>query len=222
MLHPFSLTCFLSLIYFSSLPYSLRSHVLIAAVASKLLQKFQLPKGRETGPTSSKPSNVVVAIPSAERRQFLKKLEHLRGPPVSVVNLIDHTSPSLSFVFVNESILGRDVERVDEEFMSGCVCRPENGRNCGCEYRTCHCVIQSDRDENGQVHFPYAASQRNRGCLRNEYLHSRYHIYECNGKCNCRDNCKNKLVQHGRQIPLEIFKTINRGWGTFLSSCLSS
>lgn len=188
---------------------------MITAVASKLLQRFQLPKGQETGVTSAKAVQVRVPNHSVERQQFLKKLEHLRGPPVSVINFIDQTSPSISFTFVNESIVGRDVKQVDEEFMSGCECRPENGRNCGCEYRSCHCLQQSDKDENGNVHFPYAASRRNRGCLRREYLESRYHIYECNRKCNCRDNCKNKLVQHGRQVPLEIFKTTNRGWGTF-------
>ena len=190
-------------------------YLLTDVAASKLLQKFRLPRGKETT-TLAKPPKVFVAIPSSERRQFLKQLERLRGPPVSVVNDIDHTSPPLSFTFVNESIIGKDVEQVDEEFMSGCNCREENGRNCGCEYRSCHCLQQSDKDEFGNVHFPYAASKRNRGCLRQVYLNSRNHIYECNIKCNCRANCKNKLVQNGRQVPLEIFKTINRGWGTLL------
>lgn len=191
------------------------SYILTATEASKLLQKFQLPRGHET-PTLANAAKVVVPIPSFERRQFLRNLEQLRGPPVSVVNEIDQTSPSLSFTFVNESVIGDGVQKADEEFMSGCSCREENGRNCGCEYRSCHCLQQSDRDEKGAVHFPYAASQRNRGCLRQVYLNSRNHIYECNRMCNCRANCKNKLVQNGRQVPLEIFKTTNRGWGMFV------
>lgn len=189
-------------------------YILTAAVASKLLQRFQLPQGQEST-TQANIARVVVAIPSLQRLQFTKKLERLRGPPVSVINEIDETSPPLSFKFVNESIIGKDVEKVDEGFMSGCDCRAENGRSCGCEYRTCHCLQQSDKDEFGNVHFPYAASQRNRGCLRQVYLDSRNHIYECNGKCNCRANCKNKLVQNGRQVPLEIFKTADRGWGKY-------
>lgn len=186
------------------------SHILTAAAANLLLRKFQLPTGKE-----KTPSNVIIAIPSLEQRQFLKKLERLRGPPVSLINEFDDSSPPLSFTFVNESVIGKNVERIDEEFMSGCECREENGRNCGCEYRSCHCLQQSDKDDNGNVHFPYFASRENWGCLRPVYLNSRNHIYECNKKCSCRANCKNRNVQHGRQVPLEIFKTTNRGWGTF-------
>lgn len=219
---PFSLHCFPS-DHFNSFPSPfLLSHVLTAVVASKLLQKFQLPRGHETATTttSAKAVNVIVAIPSVERKQFLRNLKQVRGPPIVVINEVDQTSPPLSFIFVNESILGKGVKQVDEEFMSGCVCRPENGRNCGCEYRSCHCLQHSNKDEKGDVHFPYAVSPRNMGCLRKVYLESRYHIYECNKNCNCRDNCKNKLVQHGRQVPLEIFKTTNRGWGTFFQAKL--
>ena len=97
--------------------------------------------------------------------------------------------------------------------MSGCNCRVENGRNCGCEYRTCSCLQHSATDGKGDHHFTYSAAILGRGCLRPFYLNSRHHIYECNKNCNCRDNCKNKVVQHGRQVPLEIFKTENRGWG---------
>jgi histone-lysine N-methyltransferase SUV39H len=191
--------------------------ILTAAVSSKILRKFQLPSQQTT--TLANPAKVVVAIPSGkrsfERNQFLRNLECLRGPPVTVVNDIDDTSPPLTFNFVNESIMGKDVEKADEGFMSGCDCRVENGRQCGCEYRKCQCLQQSDRDAAGNVHFPYTASNRNKGCLRQVYLDSRNHIYECNSKCNCQANCKNKLVQNGRKVPLEIFKTTNRGWGKF-------
>lgn len=130
-----------------------------------------------------------------------------------LINEIDDSSPPVSFVFVNSSVIGDGVETVDEGFMSGCNCRVENGRNCGCEYRTCSCLQHSATDGKGDHHFPYSASNLFRGCLRPFYLNSRHHIYECNKNCNCRDNCKNKVVQHGRQVPLEIFKTENRGWG---------
>ena len=149
----------------------------------------------------------------ALRRQFLRNLALLTGPPVKLINDIDDSSPPVSFNFINSSIIGEGVETVDEGFMSGCNCRPENGRNCGCEYRYCSCLTLSAKDEKGNHHFPYSASTQQRGTLRPFYLNSRHHIYECNKNCNCRDNCKNKVVQHGRQVPLEIFKTVNRGWG---------
>ncbi|MCJ1266160.1 hypothetical protein MMC22_006042 [Lobaria immixta] len=161
---------------------------------------------------------IPVAQPSAKdlrdlRDQFLNNLKRLKGPQVKLVNEIDDSSPPVSFTFVNVSIICDGVETVDEGFMSGCGCRPENGRNCGCEYRYCLCLRLSAKDENGDHHFPYSASTVKRGCLRPFYLNSRHHIYECNRCCNCRDNCKNKVVQHGRQVQLEIFKTENRGWG---------
>ncbi|KAG9305958.1 hypothetical protein G9A89_016611 [Geosiphon pyriformis] len=38
-------------------------------------------------------------------------------------------------------------------------------------------------------------------------------IYECNSSCTCTPGCLNRLVQHGTTLPLQIFKTHNKGWG---------
>uniref|UniRef100_H9GIB6 SET domain bifurcated histone lysine methyltransferase 1 n=1 Tax=Anolis carolinensis TaxID=28377 RepID=H9GIB6_ANOCA len=39
-------------------------------------------------------------------------------------------------------------------------------------------------------------------------------VYECNKRCKCNVNmCNNRLVQHGLQIRLQLFKTQNKGWG---------
>ncbi len=158
--------------------------------------------------------------PKELRRLFLKNLSRLKGPRVTVVNQIDDSSPPVDFDFINENIYGEGVEVVDKAFMSGCNCKIENGRNCGCEFRYCSCLQLSARDSTGNVHFPYSAGKSDYGCLRTFYLHSRHHIYECNSNCNCLANCKNKVVQHGRRIPLEIFKTESRGWGQKIFSLL--
>ena len=202
--------------FFIALNFFLYYNILTTLVVAHSLKTFKIPHGRDTSNSSTTFTGGDVSS-SRERQEVLKKLARLDGPRVSVVNEVDDSSPPLSFEFVNDSVLGKDVEKADEGFMSGCDCRVENGRNCGCEYRSCACLQQSDRDEAGNVHFPYAASQRNRGCLRKVYLETRNHIYECNSQCNCLANCKNKLVQHGRQVPLEIFKTSNRGWGKICS-----
>ena len=150
------------------------------------------------------------------RKQFKSNLKALDGPKVTLINDIDDSSPPVTFTFINENALGEGVERTPEEFMAGCGCRKDNGRNMGCEFLSCECVQQSDLDEKtGHRHFPYSASQKNYGCLRSVYLKTRRHIYECNAKCNCNMNCKNRVVQHGRQVSLEIFKTESRGWGEF-------
>lgn len=39
-------------------------------------------------------------------------------------------------------------------------------------------------------------------------------VYECNKRCKCDPNmCTNRLVQHGLQVRLQLFKTQNKGWG---------
>uniref|UniRef100_H2YWN1 SET domain-containing protein n=1 Tax=Ciona savignyi TaxID=51511 RepID=H2YWN1_CIOSA len=38
-------------------------------------------------------------------------------------------------------------------------------------------------------------------------------IYECNPKCKCNSQCKNRVVQKGLQCRLQLFKTQKKGWG---------
>ncbi|KAL8722473.1 MAG: hypothetical protein Q9225_001037 [Loekoesia sp. 1 TL-2023] len=64
-----------------------------------------------------KPTPIVPRAPLAvaQRDRFLKNLSELRGPRVTVINEIDESSPSVSFRFVDESILGRGVSRAPDE-----------------------------------------------------------------------------------------------------------
>ena len=143
---------------------------------------------------------------------FINNLSVLNN--VSVVNTIDDTSPPLDFQFVVESVLREGVEQASDDFMIGCGCRKDNGRNMGCEYLSCSCLDDLVNSE-GKKQFPYSQAKFNTACLRDAFIKGRNHIYECNKKCNCNNNCKNRVVQHGRTVGLEIFKTTNRGWGTF-------
>lgn len=39
-------------------------------------------------------------------------------------------------------------------------------------------------------------------------------IYECSLLCKCnRRMCQNRVVQHGPQVRLQVFKTEKKGWG---------
>lgn len=38
-------------------------------------------------------------------------------------------------------------------------------------------------------------------------------IYECNINCQCDTLCKNRVLQKGVTILMEVYKTKNRGWG---------
>lgn len=38
-------------------------------------------------------------------------------------------------------------------------------------------------------------------------------VVECNSRCRCGPNCVNRELQKGLHVPLEVFKTEERGWG---------
>lgn len=62
--------------------------------------------------------------------------------------------------------------------------------------------------------FAYHSQGAKAGLLRSSELHSRMPIYECHEGCKCSANCPNRIVERGRQVPLQIFRTENgRGWG---------
>lgn len=136
-------------------------------------------------------------------------------------NDINDSEPPTNFKFIEESVFCVGTIPPDPEARYGCTCRAENGRSVGCEYRSCSCLEDVAQNADGTpIGFPYHAVGGKRGCLRNVYLDKREHIYECNPLCSCPPHCKNKVVQHGRQIPLEIFKTQHRGWGELLATHL--
>ncbi|KAF2842320.1 SET domain-containing protein [Patellaria atrata CBS 101060] len=168
------------------------------------------------------------------RVEIQKQLARISGPPVRLANTIDESSPPLRFEWIDENILGEGVQKADADTMLGCQsCRPDMGQNIGCEYtKKCDCLefaaVNQRRLTEAQRYkldhgdgdsrdmpkrFPYHNSGASAGCLVSFYLESRAPIYECNAKCRCGMGCKNRNVQFGRQVELEIFKTADRGWG---------
>lgn len=63
--------------------------------------------------------------------------------------------------------------------------------------------------------FAYHSTGAKAGMLRAYYMQARDPIYECHDGCKCnKDLCPNRVVERGRQVPLQIFRTENnRGWG---------
>ncbi|KAK3176356.1 hypothetical protein OEA41_007679 [Lepraria neglecta] len=125
--------------------------------------------------------------PADCRRFFLENLSVLKG--VTVVNTVDDSSPPLGFKFIKENVIGKGVHRATDEFMSGCTCRKDNGRQIGCEYLACECLEDSATTKDGKKVFPYSARKIDPGCLRPFYLQGGFHVFECNEKCNCMSNC---------------------------------
>lgn len=133
------------------------------------------------------------------------------------------------------------VEAAEDSFRSGCACT--NGGDCqygGCEclsdmgsedetetdsnsehepssaHKTSRRIRRQkqDRTSQGQPKLAYYSNGPRAGLLRSRYLGSRAPIYECHDGCACeRETCPNRVVERGRRIPLQIFRTKDRGWG---------
>ncbi|CAD6503387.1 BgTH12-03052 [Blumeria graminis f. sp. triticale] len=130
--------------------------------------------------------------------------------PVSIINMESDEIIDDNFEFIEKNIVRNGVELADEEFQAGCTCET----SFDCLKAGCHClddIETSDvEDENYSIN-AYHVVGRRKGCLRGEMLSSRMPIYECNRQCGCPDDCPNKVVSRGRQLPLQIFRTVNRG-----------
>lgn len=175
------------------------------------------------------------------RAKYVRKLEQVPGPPIELLNTVDDSTPSLRFRYTPHHVMGSGVYQYALDTATGCQkCSPHMGRDIGCEYtKRCDCLEyaavnegvltpeEKKRYEQCQAEgiptlglpkrFPYFAEgtkiQRT-GTLIPWYLNSRHPIYECNDNCRCGPNCRNKNVQFGRRVELEIFKTHSgRGWG---------
>ncbi|KAJ8117602.1 hypothetical protein OPT61_g1233 [Boeremia exigua] len=175
------------------------------------------------------------------RAAYVKRLKRVPGPPIELFNKVDATTPSLRFRYILNYVLTEGVHQFPSDTATGCLqCSPHMGRDIGCEYtKKCDCLEYAAVDE-GRLDdkqrrdyeqykaegrstigfpkkFPYFAEgtkiQRT-GALVPFYLDSRRPIYECNDNCRCGPKCRNKNVQFGRKVELEIFKTESgRGWG---------
>jgi len=176
------------------------------------------------------------------RSQFIRGLQSIRGKRVHLVNTRDMLTPSLGFRFIDSHIYREGIAPLTSAEIKGCgsqktrgqMCRPNMGGNCGCEYtRACECLefAMIDRkrlnDEEAlewksreqelldivmglPKRFPYS---KDTNLLVAHYLEQRWPIYECNENCACGPGCKSRVVQRGRTVGLEVFRTKNRGWG---------
>jgi histone-lysine N-methyltransferase SUV39H len=134
---------------------------------------------------------------------FLSALDNISGPPIWVVNDVDsEPCPPLVFKWTEDYQFGPGVPPRDEHFSHGCTCPGDE-----CDLRdpnACECLEYSDEknfayDANGLIHHPPGGA-----------------IFECNDICGCGRTCPNRVVQRGRRMPLEIFKTEKKGWGIIL------
>jgi len=143
----------------------------------------------------------------------LAAFEGFNKYPVVITNEVDNIPLPGSFRFIQNSILRAGVERAEDAFRSGCECDDK----MDCEKSGCTCTEDVEKVPGTKVaahRMQYQTPPGERNCLKDAFLDQRQAIYECNEKCACGPACKNRVVERGRTVPLEIFKTSDhRGWG---------
>ncbi|KAI0035852.1 hypothetical protein K488DRAFT_42400, partial [Vararia minispora EC-137] len=156
-----------------------------------------------------------VRVNDTARQVFLAAVAHNtmadepNAPPIDVVNDIDdERAPPWEFHYTNKMWLGEGVPEPDLENLEGCSCLGRcnpNNKNCAC--------VQRQAQHWSEGGFLYDAN----GKLKRN-VDAGIPIFECNDLCGCLEDCPNKVVQRGRQYPVVIKKTLNKGWGVFAAS----
>ncbi|OAQ64132.1 histone Lysine methyltransferase [Pochonia chlamydosporia 170] len=149
--------------------------------------------------------------------------------PITVVNDVDTQTLPQNFRFINEVVLGAGVSAADLSFRSGCACVHHDD----CQYAGCLCLSDLDQEEadedvsddqdvfNSTIRAPAAPQKAyayhmhgtKAGILRSKLVTSKLPLYECHQGCSCSPSCPNRVVERGRTVPLQIFRTPDRGWG---------
>nr|XP_009859807.1 histone-lysine N-methyltransferase SETDB1-like isoform X3 [Ciona intestinalis] len=126
--------------------------------------------------------------------------------PISCVNEITNEPPP-KMPYTKVRVPGKGVKiNTSSNFMVCCDC-PDNCRDrskCPCQQLTVQATtccrgskIKSDAGYKNKRLFSFLPTG----------------VYECNPKCKCNMQCRNRLVQKGLQCRLQLFKTHKKGWG---------
>ncbi|KAF7286747.1 hypothetical protein GWI33_004370 [Rhynchophorus ferrugineus] len=114
--------------------------------------------------------------------------------PISIINDVDLEFPPENFSYINDYVPTGNIEIPTFPDVH-CECT-----ECGPGIKSC-CGKQVNRSFNYTLNGKMNVNPGNA-------------IFECNKLCKCPPNCRNRVVQQGRRVPLCIFRTDNGcGWG---------
>ncbi|KAF8178477.1 hypothetical protein BJ912DRAFT_856060 [Pholiota molesta] len=127
------------------------------------------------------------------------------APPIEIQNDVDEeATPPWEFFYSNKMWHGEGVPLPDTKSLLRCNCKGV----CNPKSKTCACLKrQREACQDPNLEFAYDKT----GKLKIPG----YPIFECNDFCGCGDECRNRVVQHGRKVSVAIRKTPAKGWGVF-------
>ncbi|CAG4967281.1 unnamed protein product [Colias eurytheme] len=134
-----------------------------------------------------------------------KDLSHGKeNVPVPCVNYYDESLPEFCSYNTERTPTAGVPLNLDPEFLCGCDCEDDcaDKTKCACWKMTLEGARTIGLDVK-KVGYVYKRLP--------EQLPSG--IYECNSRCKCKSTCLNRVAQHPLQLKLQVFKTMNRGWG---------
>ena len=174
-----------------------------------LLQTVQL-SSPATAPVSLDPVYSQPLIPNPEYQQELLEWQFMLNQQcrkseafILVENRIDQAPIPWSFKYITSNLYGEGVPNPQSAEVGSMVC----GCNCYLMGKKCSPKNQYCCPKMAGAEFPYSLAGKIRLPPGNP-------IYECNSRCNCPQDCINRIVQCGRKINMCIFRTPNgRGWG---------
>lgn len=131
--------------------------------------------------------------------------------------MVDKASIPNNFRFVDAIVISSKVQIASNDFRSGCTCSDPaacNAGDCSCLQDTGSYDGDSEDADANTVKLPYHTKGTRASLLRSKFLQSKVVLYECHDECCCPSTCPGRVVDRGRTIPLQIFRTKDRGWGT--------
>ncbi|GFY67799.1 histone-lysine N-methyltransferase EHMT2 [Trichonephila inaurata madagascariensis] len=117
--------------------------------------------------------------------------------PIQAVNEVDQQEFIMDFRYITANCFASNINvTTTVDSMQLCYCKD----NCSSRDCTCTSISRCWYDMDGRL-------------LSDFNMGNPPSIYECNKTCHCPKSCINRVVQQGLKHPLQLFRTLDRGWG---------
>ncbi|XP_067087415.1 histone-lysine N-methyltransferase EHMT1a [Osmerus mordax] len=118
--------------------------------------------------------------------------------PITCVNGVDSEPCPENFKYIPDSCVTSPMN-IDKDIthLQHCLCTDDcSSNNCMCGQLSLRCWY----DKEGRLPLDF--------CLKEPPV-----LFECNHACSCWRTCRNRVVQNGLRVHLQLYKTKKMGWG---------